>query len=266
MKAAFALLRASWLAASSYKLGTGLSLLGVIAAVIPVYFVSRALQPVMADVIRGEGHQYFGFLLVGTITISFLSVAVRSLPNLIGSSIGSGTLEAVLGTPARVPSLLAGMMGYGFTWTTLRGLVSLTAGWILGAAISWQRAPAAFLIMALIILAHISIGLVGAASVLAFRTTGPLPQAVLIASSLFGGVYYPTHVIPSWLEELSAFFPLTYGLRALRRVLLDGMTLEAVAADLGILALFAAALFAGGAWTFSSALRYARRNGSLSHY
>jgi ABC-2 type transport system permease protein len=266
VRAAFALLRASWLSASSYKVSTILSLVGIAAAVVPIYFIARALEPFMADVIRGEGHQYFGFLLVGAVTFWFLRVAVRSLPSLIGSSIGNGTLEAMLTTPTPVPVVLGGMMSYGFSWTALRGLVFLTAGWMLGAAINWERVPIAVLIVVLIILAHVSIGLMGAAAVLAFRTPGPLPQAILIASALLGGVYYPTKVVPSWLEHLSALLPLTYGLRALRRVLLDGMPLAAVSVDVGILMLFTAVLLALGASAFSRALRYARRNGSLSHY
>jgi ABC-2 type transport system permease protein len=266
VRAALALMRASWLSATSYKVGMILSLLGVVSAVVPVFFISRALQPLMADAIRGEGHQYFGFLLIGTATFSFLPVAIRSLPNMIGSSIGNGTLEAVLATPTPLPVVLGGMMSYGFSWTALRGLVLLTAGWMLGAAISWERVPVAVLIVVLIILAHVSIGLMAAAAVLVFRTTGPLPQGILIASTLLGGVYYPTKVIPSWLEHLSALLPLTYGLRALRRVLLDGMSLGGVAVDLGILFLFASVLLTTGAWVFSRALRYARKNGSLSHY
>ena len=40
---------------------------------------------------------------------------------------------------------------------------------------------------------------------------------MLAASTLLGGVYYPTTVIPSWLASASEFVPLGYGLRALRQ-------------------------------------------------
>jgi len=115
-------------------------------------------------------------------------------------------------------------------------------------------------------LAHLPFGLFGAALVLWFRTTGPLPKGVLAASGLLGGVYYPTQVIPAWLHTASAGLPLTYGLRSLRRVLLDGAPFSAVAGDLAILAAFATVLLALGAWTFDRALRDARRTGTLAQY
>jgi ABC-2 type transport system permease protein len=266
VNAILALTRASWLTATSYKVNTVFSFLGIIGAVVPIYFLSNALQPLMANVIRGEGHQYFGFILVGTVAFSFIPIAIQSLPSAVGSSIGNGTLEAVLSTPTSMTAVLTGMMSYTVAWTTLRGALMLVAGGILGATVLWPQIPAALLILLLIILAHLPLGLMAAASVLAFRTAGPFPRVALILSSLLGGVYYPTHVIPSWLAYASSLLPLTYGLRALRRVLLDGVSLRMVASDLMVLLAFAVVLSGIGAWAFSSALRYARRNGALSIY
>jgi ABC-type multidrug transport system permease subunit len=79
-------------------------------------------------------------------------------------------------------------------------------------------------------------------------------------------VYYPTQVIPSWLQELSKVLPLTYGLRALRQAALLNVPFSAVARDVSILAIYTAVLLGAGALTLAAALRYARRTGSLSHY
>ncbi|HET7564886.1 MAG TPA: ABC transporter permease [Gemmatimonadaceae bacterium] len=266
MRAAFALIRANFLTQSSYRLSMLISLAGVLGAVVPIYFVANALQGTMANAIRNEGHQYFGFLLLGMVVFSFLPVAITALPTVVASSINNGTLEAVLGTPTKLPALLAGMTGYGFAWTAVRALLTIAAGAVLGAAISVSRLPAAALVLGLIVLSYLPFGLLSAASVLAFRTSSPLGKGVLILSGLLGGVYYPTHVVPSWLQQFTAFIPLTYGLRALRRVLLDRTPLTAVASDVGILLLFTVVLFAISIAAFSAALRYARQQGALSHY
>jgi ABC-type multidrug transport system permease subunit len=89
---------------------------------------------------------------------------------------------------------------------------------------------------------------------------------VLVLSGFLGGVYYPTHVIPSWLQNVSAFLPLTYGLRALRQTLLEGLPLRAVLPDVLVLVAFVALLFLVGAFAFRQALRYARRTGTLAQY
>lgn len=243
-----------------------LSLVGVIGGVIPVYFVAKALQPLMAGVIKSEAHQYFAFVLVGSITFLFIPLAVSSLPSTIMSSVTSGTMEAVLGTPTSMPRMLAGMMSYSFVWTAVRAGLMLLVGWVLGASISWVQLPSALLVLLLIIASYIPIGLISAAAYLAFRTAGPLAMGVMVLSSLLGGVYYPTHVVPSWLEHVSKAIPLTYGLRALRKVLLEGATLGAVRSDVGILLAMTVVLFAIGGWMFATAMQYARRTGSLSYY
>jgi hypothetical protein len=67
MRETLALMRASWLTATSYRLGMVMSLGGLIVTILPMYFVAGALQPVLADRISTEGGQYFGFLVVGVL-------------------------------------------------------------------------------------------------------------------------------------------------------------------------------------------------------
>lgn len=266
MRKIAAMFRATWLSASSYRMNMVISVLGLLVSAVPVYFVAHALQPVMASAIEGEGTQYFAFLLLGMVTMAIVSTAVNTLPGSIGSGIANGTLEALLATPTRMPTLLAGMMSYGFAWSAFRAAILLVAGWALGAHIVWTKLPLVLAILALLVIAYLGIGLIAASLVLAFRTAGPLPQATLILSGLLGGVYYPTHVIPSWIQQLSSVVPLTYGLRAMRRTLLDGMGFADVAGDVGILAALAVVLFLGASLLFAAALHQARRAGSLALY
>lgn len=266
MRSTLALTRAGWQSARSYRLRMLGSIAGLLLSVIPLYFIANALQPVMAEKIAQEGGEYFAFLMLGTVTFMMLPTAMQSLPGSISGGIGSGVFEALLGTRARLPALLAGMMGFGLLWTALRALVMVIGGWLLGAAILWSQLGSAILILGLIVLAYLPFGLIGSAMVIAFRTAGPLSKAVLALSALLGGVYYPTQVIPSWLQSISAFIPLTYGLRSLRRTVLEGESLTAVLPDLGMLCLFIAVLMSIGVLALNRALHFARRAGTLSQY
>ncbi|MGQ0715654.1 MAG: ABC transporter permease [Gemmatimonadaceae bacterium] len=266
MREALALVRASWLGASSYRLGMLLSLGGLVVAILPMYFVADALQPVLAESIRNEGGNYFGFLVVGMLAFSFMSVALSAVPGAIASGIGTGTLEAMLATRAPLPALLSGLVGYGFAWTAVRAALTIVVAVMLGVRLSAEQSALALLILSLIVGAYAGLGLMAASMVLVFRTAGPFPKVVLLVSSLLGGVYYPTSVIPSWIQTLSDVVPLTYGLRALRRVWLDGIGLGGVAADVATLLGIAAVLFAVGAAMFAAALRHARHAGTLAHY
>jgi ABC-2 type transport system permease protein len=191
---------------------------------------------------------------------------VNSLPGTVGSGIATGTLEALLGTPTRLPTLLAGLVTYSFLWTALRAIVLLGAGLAFGVHYAWGRLLPSLVVLLLIVLAYVPIGIIAAAFVLAFRSAGPIPQVVVVLSGLLGGVYYPTHVIPEGIQKVSDFMPLTYGLRALRRTLLEGQSFGDVSSDLAMLLLFVAVLMVTSVYGFTIALRYARRAGTLAQY
>jgi ABC-2 type transport system permease protein len=266
MHKVWALIRSSWLAASSYKLGFLMSFGSLVLSVVPIFFVTRALQTTMANVIRGQGDQYFAFLVVGLIALNLVSATIYALPGGLQTATSTGTLEALLATPTSVSALLVGLSGYEVLLAVVRGIVMLIAAGFLGAHVAWGQLGASIPIILLVVLAHLPIAVVTAAMVLAFRTRGPLPQLVLLASSFLGGVYYPTTVIPGWIESVSAFLPLTYGLTALRAVLLEGRSITTVWRDLAILVVFTATALLASGVAFRAALRYARRVGNLAQY
>jgi ABC-2 type transport system permease protein len=220
----------------------------------------------MAESIQSEGDQYFAFILLGFVTLALVTAALSALPSAISAGLGTGTLEALFSTPASLLTVLTGISGYTVLWALARGLILIVAGWLLGAHIHWLRAPMGLAIMTLLVAAYAGIGLVLAALILAFRTSGPLLQGVVVATTLLGGVYYPTTVIPSWIRSLATLIPMTYGLRALRRVMLEANLSPMLASDIAILTGFAVGLIGVGWLTFRAALRYARRAGSLGQY
>lgn len=267
MRKILALIRASWLEALSYRLRMLFSILGLLAAVLPFFFAARALQPVMAESIEGQGGQYFAFLVVGMITFAFMRTSITALPGTVSGSISTGTLEAMLGTPTPLRTLLTGLIGYSFIWTSIRCIVLLGFAWLMGAQVLWSRALLSSGILGLIVLVHLPFAVGTASMILAFRASGPVEGIVVWISTMLGGVYYPTSVIPDWLERVSAFVPLTYGLRALRRALLEpDISYSLLAADLLPLCVAGAVLAVLSLTAFWAALRYARHMGTLSQY
>lgn len=263
MRIVLAYLRASWLSASSYKFSLLTSLAGTLAGIIPLYFVSGALQPLMQGAIRDEGGQYFAFLLVGISAFYLIGPALDAIPSALSNAISTGTLESIFTTPAPLPMVIAGMTSYSFTFILVRIACMIGTGALLGAQVYWAHMPIGMFLIVLIAASYLPIALLIAALILTFRTAGPLPGAIQGLSALLGGVYYPTHVIPSWLEQVSRFVPLTYGLRALRRVMLDGATLWSVRTDVLMVVASTALLGAVGVLAFDLALRRARRVGTL---
>jgi ABC-2 type transport system permease protein len=262
-----ALARASWLDAASYRMNMAFSLVTLVASLVPFYFIANALQPLMAKSIAGQGEHYFAFLVVGMVAFGYLRIAINALPSAIGSAISNGTFEAMLGTPTRLSTMMAGMVAYPFLWTTLRAAIVVMVAAALGAELLWSRSVLAVLILLLIVAAHFAVGLFAGALILAFRTAGPLGNAVILLSTALGGVYYPTDVIPEGLRQFAEYLPLAYGLRALRRAVLEpDLSLSTLGGDVGPLVASVIILNAVAVVVFLLGLRYARRAGTLSQY
>ena len=266
MRKVFALIRASWLHVLSYRLQMVFTIGGLLVGVVPLYLISEALQPMMASSVQGEGGQYFAFLVVGLLTYAFIATASGALHAQLAKEISTGGLEALLSTPTPLPVLMAGMIGQAFTHTAFRGGILLIAAWALGAQLVWSALLVSAGILALLVVAYTAIGVIAASLVVAFKTTGPLPALILGFSALLGGVYYPTSSIPGWLQPVAQWVPLTYGLRPLRQTLLQGASVQAIGADVAILAAFTVGLIAVSIAAFSAALQYAKKRGTLAQY
>lgn len=266
MRESLALVRMQWLTARSYRLQFWLSLGALLLAVVPVYFIGRALDRTMAASISAEGGDYFGFLVLGVAVLPLVSAAASTLPSAIGSGIGTGTLEALLGTPIGLPALVAGLSGYSLAWGLVRAALVVALGAALGMHVAPGGLPLAAAIVALTMLAYVPVGLVAAALVLRFRTAAELPKLAVYASVFLGGVYYPTGSIPTWIRHLADAVPITFGLRALRRVVLQDAPISSVLGDMSALALFVVVAGVAGMLALSSALRHVRRTGSTAQY
>jgi len=265
-RAVGALLRASWLQARSYRLALLMQMGGLLVSVIPLYFVSTALQPTMARTIAGEADQFFAFVLVGSVGLLLSTGAMSTLQGAVAGGISTGYFESLLMTRASLPSILVGLTSYGMMMTLLRVSSMIIAGSLIGASIVWSKILPALFILSLLVIAHWGIGLVGASFVIAFRTAGPLTQIVGALSAFFGGVYYPVSAIPSWLGAIAKVTPIAYGLTPLRRVLIQGESFMSVAPDVAILAAMGAGTLLVGSVSIRAALRYGKKAGTLGTY
>jgi ABC-2 type transport system permease protein len=266
MRKLLAFIRRDWLVAASYRTGLLLSLGSLLTLVVPVYFIATALQPVLGGTIATEGEGYFGFVIIGMASYQFVMTGVTAIPTALALGIRTGTFETLLLTPTRLHSMILGFIAYPFLWASARALVLLAAGQLLGADLNAERILLALVIWGGITLAYAPFGILAGALLLLTRTTGPLPNAVLMASMFLGGVYYPTHVIPSWLHVLSTALPLTYGLRAVRQLLSTETPVREIVPDVVRLLMLGAALLAASMLILHHALRQARRAGSLVQY
>jgi ABC-2 type transport system permease protein len=76
---------------------------------------------------------------------------------------------------------------------------------------------------------------------------------------------FPTSILPSWLQFIARFNPVTYALDGMRAALLSGANVLAVRKPVGVLLLIAVILLPFSMVVFSWALRRTKTTGTLTH-
>ena len=266
MRVILAMLRASWLTTASFRLGLVFSLVGLVVGLVPVFYVARALQGLMGEKIAAEGGQYFAFVVIGTIALRVVMTSLNALPGSIAGAIGGGMLDAVFSTPTSPVVSVAGLTSYQFADTFVRGLLTLLIAYALGARVAWHNGLWGLVLLAVIGVSYLPFAVLSSAMIVAFRTDGPLRPGLVVLTTVLGGAYYPTTVLPGWVASVANLVPLTYGLRALRMVVLDGRPITSVWLDVTILLGATAVLGFLAAGALRAAFRYARRTGTLAQY
>src|SRR5881296_4772097 len=170
------------------------------------------------------------YLLIGTITWRFLGLIFEQMGETIAWERWEGTIESTFMAPVPRVTHLLGMCGA----TMVRALgfsVAILAAVALFVPVDLSHANAVSALALLGVGAVAFIGLaIGSAVFPLLWTEKGLQMAYIVQAVvlLVSGVYYPTSVLPGWMQALSVVSPATYVIHGMRAALLDGADLAAV--------------------------------------
>lgn len=264
---ALAFLRRDLVNEASYPIAFGLQVLNIFFTVGVFYFISRLVGPAAAPYLADYQGDYFAFVLIGIAFAGYFGTGLSSFSNRLRQAQTSGTLEALLATPASLAAIILAAPLWDYLITTLRVGVFFLAGWALGAQ-GWNPGSSAALLLVLFlsITTFGSLGILAASFIMVLKRGDPVTWAFNAFFSLLGGVYYPLAVLPGWLQTLARFIPVTYAVDGMRQVLLGGASFQDVLPQIFALGVFSALLLPLSLLAFVWAVRRARIEGSLTHY
>jgi ABC-2 type transport system permease protein len=245
----------------SYKISFVFQLVDVLLGCGAFFFLARVLG-------RGafRGYEPFAFILVGIAVNGYMTTCLACFTQAIRGNQPLGTLKAVLVTPTSAESFVLFSSFYPFVRAALDALLYLAAGTMLGMSLSRVNFPAALLIFLLSAAAFSSIGILSATFTLVFKRGDPILWLFGGLSWLLGGVYYPIEVLPRFLRHAAELLPITHALVAMRGALLRHASCAELLPQIGVLGGFALVGMPLSLLAFRLGVRWARINGSLSHF
>jgi ABC-2 type transport system permease protein len=265
LRVATAFIRRDFLIFTSYRMAFAWQFVTMIGGTIALSFVGVIAQGSMGDVLAPYGASYFAFILVGFGFLQFLGAASSACNDAVREGQTTGTLEVILTSPHRIPTILLGSSGFYILYGMMRLLLVFAAGHLLfklWGQINYGAALGTLLICAVCFSA---IGLIGSAFTLAFKRGDPVLGIYGLLNAALGGLIFPVQLLPSWLRPFAALLPLTHALEAMR-LALNNASLAAIIPSWAALLLLSAVLLPSGGALFWLAYNYARDRGSLVQY
>lgn len=194
--------------------------------------------------IYGEGANFADFLIPGVMTFAvFMLTTLLTITSFVQER-ASGTLDRLGASPLTEGEMVLGYsLAYSLVAVIQASVLVTVAVLVFGITIIGSLALA-FLFIALLAVASQGLGILLSA---AARTEAQAIQFfpfLMMPVFLLSGIFWPVEAIPDWLRPLSWALPTTYGVEALRSVMIRGWGLDHLALYLAALALFALVFFA----------------------
>jgi ABC-2 type transport system permease protein len=234
-----------------------------------VRIVSSFMQPLLWLVVFAEGLgaalgrssqipglSYVQFIFPGIVAQTLLFTAMFMGISVIWDR-DFGFLKEILVAPISRFSLFLGKMFGDSTDAMIQGTIVFGIALALGISFS----PAAFFLclplMLLITIGLVSVGLIIASFMGSLESFGAIQSFINLPLFFLSGSLFPLNgtSVPQWLQIASRIDPLTYGVDALKSVILGApyasLQIQPLWIDVGVIAVFDLAMIAIGTWAFS---------------
>ncbi|MBU0619190.1 ABC transporter permease [Patescibacteria group bacterium] len=199
---------------------------------------------------KAGGGSYIDFLAPGVMAQAIVFMAIFSGVELIWDR-QFGFLKETLVAPVSRLNIIIGRILGGSTIATLQGMIVLLLTLLIGfRPTNFLALPMAVVVMFLISLLYTALGTAIAANLKDFHGFQLIMNFLVMPSFFLSGALFPIQNAPASLQLISQVNPLTYGVDALRAVLV-GTAHFGLAQDIFILTVIAAGLLIIGSWLFS---------------
>jgi ABC-2 type transport system permease protein len=261
-----AFLRRDWAIARSYRLSFGLGVVDAFISLFLFFYLAKLINQTELASQSQLSEGYFAFAVIGYALIDVLRAGVTTFAAQLREDQMTGTLEALLVTPAPASLVVLGSATFDLLRAALSGIVIVVlAVLFFGLELSVDSSSVIALIIATpaALALFTAMGIVVAGLTIVVKQTVSLVTFVSTAIAVLAGVYFPISVLPPGLEAVAKALPFTWTLDIFRAALLGGnvsTTQVALLAGCGLVALPLSLKL------FNAAVDHAKRQGSLAQY
>jgi len=215
--------------------------------------ISTLFQPLMFLVIFGTGLKQtlaagnFGvdfvqFMYPGIMAMSVMGVAFFSTVSTVWDR-EFGFLKEILVAPVSRVSVACGKTLGATTIASFQALMLLVLAPLVGVHLNLTLFPGLLLFLILLAFAISGMGLLIASLMKTTESFGLLMQMLIFPMFFVSGAFFPLTAVPPWMKIIANINPLTYGVDALRQIILSNQVASNVLNGISLHTIFVNALF-----------------------
>lgn len=199
-------------------------------------------QPLMFLVIFGAGFRqtlaqgnfgvdFIQFMYPGIIAMSLMGVAIFSTISTVWDR-EFGFLKEILVAPVSRTNIVIGKAISATTVASVQAIILLALAPFLGIKLHISVFPQLFLLMLLLSFAIASLGMLIASIIKSIENFGVIMNVLIFPMFFLSGAFFPLTAVPGWMAAISKINPLTYGVDAMRQIILAPEVPEQILAKL----------------------------------
>jgi len=252
---------------TSYRLSFFLNILSIFIAVY-VFFIFSKLFEGSNNYLEKFGNNYFFFLIIG-ISVSDVVLRISSVINTeVRNYQLTGMFEEIINLKAPIIELLSYSFIYPIVFSIFRLLIFLLFAVIFfDLPLDFTNIGLIMFAISLTLISCIGIAYIAGAYAIAFKKGNPLSAINQLSVMILGGVFFPTTILPDWLNYISQFIPITHALEIIRYLFIsDNFLNSEVIKHFYSLALLSFCFLSIGLIVCHFAIKNGKKNGTLTIY
>jgi ABC-2 type transport system permease protein len=207
----------------------------------------------------GGAFDYRVFMFPGILAMTVLFTSVFSAISIVWDR-EFGFLKEVMVAPVTRTSVAIGKVSGGSTVAMLQGTILLLLAPLIGISVTLSQVVLVMLLMLLLAAMMSAFGILLAARQKTMEGFQMIMNFLLMPMLFVSGAFFPLTDVPGWLEFLARLNPVTYGVDAIRQVMLagsapdaalDAISLNSLGVDVLVMVGFLVAFLVPAVWLFS---------------
>ena len=185
---------------------------------------------------------YFEFVAPGIMAMVVMMSLMTGLPHAISYEKDMGTLDGMLVAPTSRWAIILGKVMAQTTRGLIQGFIIFLLSVLLFGVVIHGSILLVVLLILLTVFSFVGLGILITSFADREETATMVMMTLMFPMMFLSGVFFPIQQMPSFMQTLANFLPLTYAASAMRKVMVLGAGTSAIFTDVIVLAVFGSVL------------------------